>query len=157
MHRLALVRWGKTQEDDHGKGYYIMHTGRRQEPAKDYPHLGSVMAKLLGSEDNPLPGYIHVEPKGGGTFNKQDAAFLGPKYASVTVSDGRPPANLLRPAGLTEAADLQRNGFRTHLNERFAQRRRTADTEAYTESYEQAAQLMRRQEIFDVSKESPRY
>ena len=157
MHRLALVRGVNTQEDDHGKGYYIMHTGRRQEPAQDYPHLGSVMAKLLGSEDNPLPGYIHVEPKGGGTFNKQDAAFLGPKYASVTVSDGRPPANLLRPAGLSEAADLQRNEFRTHLNQRFAQRRRTAETEAYTESYEQAAQLMRRREIFDVSKEAPRY
>src|ERR1700682_291195 len=27
MHRLALVRGVNTAEDDHGKGYYIMHTG----------------------------------------------------------------------------------------------------------------------------------
>src|SRR5947209_3092742 len=33
MHRLALVRGINTAEDDHGKGYVIMHTGRRPEPA----------------------------------------------------------------------------------------------------------------------------
>src|SRR5437016_5297574 len=42
MHRMALVRGVNTAEDDHGKGDYIMHTGRRREPAVPYPHLGSV-------------------------------------------------------------------------------------------------------------------
>src|SRR6516162_10053842 len=37
MHRLALVRGMNTAEDDHAKGAYIMHTGRRKEPAIDYP------------------------------------------------------------------------------------------------------------------------
>ena len=37
MHRLALVRGINTAEDDHGKGSYIMHTGRRQEPSLNYP------------------------------------------------------------------------------------------------------------------------
>src|SRR5271166_4845466 len=41
MHRLALVRGVNTAEDDHGKGAYIMHTGHRQEPAMEWPHLGS--------------------------------------------------------------------------------------------------------------------
>lgn len=156
MHRLALVRGINNKEDDHGKGAYIMHTGRRQEPAQQYPHLGSVMAKLLGSPDNPLPGYIHVSPKGEGGFGKQDAAFLGPQYSSVTLGDGRPPANLLRPTDLSAAADQQRNSFRARVNDRFSQRRRTADTEAYTESYEQAARLMARRGVFDVERESPR-
>src|SRR5262245_64784299 len=66
MHRLALVRGINTAEDDHGKGYVIMHTGRRPEPAMTYPHLGSVCARLLGEKDNPLPGYIHVTPRGNG-------------------------------------------------------------------------------------------
>src|SRR5262245_62944883 len=48
MHRMALIRGVNTAEDDHGKGSYIMHTGRRPEPAMNYPHLGSVCAKLLG-------------------------------------------------------------------------------------------------------------
>src|SRR5205814_6590193 len=58
MHKMALVRGVNTAEDDHAKGAYIMHTGRRQEPATKYPHLGSVCAKLLAPDDNPLPGYI---------------------------------------------------------------------------------------------------
>src|SRR5215470_10726358 len=83
MHHMALVRGVNIATDDHGQGTIVMHTGRKPEPRSEYPHLGSVMAKLLGSEDNPLPGYVHVTPRAsGGTA--QDSAFLGPKYASVT-------------------------------------------------------------------------
>src|SRR5262249_38902977 len=101
MHHLALVRGVNTYEttrDDHGKGGYDRQTGHARQPGMEYPHLGSAMAKLLGSEDNPLPGYIHVTPRGGDGVNKQDAAFLGPKYASVMLGGGRPPGNLARPA-----------------------------------------------------------
>jgi uncharacterized protein (DUF1501 family) len=153
MHRMVLIRGINTREDDHGKGAYIMHTGRRQEPAADYPHLGSVMAKLLGPEDSPLPGYLHISPRGDSRFGKQDSAFLGPKYASVTLGDGKPPANLLRPDGLSAEADRQRHELRQRLNDRFARRRRTAETEAYTQSYEQAAQVMERRHIFDLDRE----
>jgi uncharacterized protein (DUF1501 family) len=155
MHRLAVIRGINTAEDDHGKGAYIMHTGRRQEPAMEWPHLGSAMAKLLGSEDSPLPGYIHVAPRGGGGFNKQDAAFLGPRYASVTVDDGSPPANLLPPAGVSTARDRQSNDLRQRLNDRFLQQRRTAETDAYAQSYDQAARLMQRRSAFDLDREPP--
>ena len=156
MHRLALVRGINTAEDNHSKGYYIMHTGRRETPGERFPHLGSVAAKLLGPQDNPLPGYIHITPRGDGGVNRQDAAFLGPRYGSISLTDGNPPANLLRPNGLTESADRQRNAIRARLNQRFTAGRRTADTEVYTHSYEQAAQLMQRRAIFDVSREDPR-
>jgi hypothetical protein len=156
MHHLALIRGINTKEDDHGKGHYIMQTGRRPEPAMEWPHLGSICAKLLGFSDNPLPGYIHIAPKGGGGFNKADAAFLGPKYASVTLGDGKPPANLLRPELLSEAADRKRNEMRERLNRRFSERRRTAQTEAFTQSFEQAAQIMARRGVFDTGRESPR-
>src|SRR5215813_9295910 len=75
MHRMAVVRGINTAEDDHAKGAYIMHTGRRQEPAVPYPHLGSVCAKLLAPKDLPLPGYIHISPRGASAFNKLDAGF----------------------------------------------------------------------------------
>ncbi len=157
MKRLAIVRGINTAEDNHSKGAYFMQTGQRETPAMEWPHLGSVAAKLLASADNPLPGYIHVTPRGDGGFNKRDAAFLGPKYASITLGDGKPPANLLRPDTLTAEADSQRNELRDRLSQRFAQHRRTAETDAYTHSYEQAAQLMARKELFDVGKEDPRY
>jgi hypothetical protein len=152
-HRLVLVRGINTAEDEHGRGAYMMQTGRRQTPAETYPHLGSVMAKLLGSPTNALPGYIHVSPRGASGFNRQDAAFLGPRYASVTLADGRPPDNLFRPANLSEQADHDRNVLREHANRRFTLGRRTADTEAYTHSFEQAAQVMRQKQIFDITRE----
>jgi uncharacterized protein (DUF1501 family) len=155
MHRMALVRGLNTAEDDHGKGYVIMHTGRRPEPAMKWPHLGSVCSKLLGDRDNPLPGYIHVTPRGNGGVNSEDAAFLGPRHASVALSDGHAPANLDRPAMLSAAADQKRHELRVHASERFLRRRRTADTEAYTHSYDQAAQLMARRKLFDVTTEPP--
>jgi Protein of unknown function (DUF1501) len=156
MHRLALIRGINTTEDDHGKGAYIMHTGRRQEPAVAYPHLGSVCAKLLAPKDLPLPGYIHITPKGAGGFDKQVAGFLGPKYASVTLADGKPPANLLRPASSGDASERQQVALRERLNSRFTEGHRTAETEVYTQSYEQALQLMERRRVFDISKEPPR-
>jgi len=156
MHRLALVRSLNTAEDDHGKGSYIMHTGRRQEPSTDYPSLGAVAAKMLGPVEDPLPGHIHISPGGGGGFGKQDSAFLGPKFASVTLGDGKPPADIVRAEGLTEAADRQRNLFRSRMNSRFSERRRTAETDAYNTSYEQAAQLMERRDIFNLGQEDPR-
>src|SRR5262249_21038790 len=90
MHRLAVVRGLNTAEDDHGKGYVIMHTGRRTEPAMQYPHLGAVCAKVLGGEDNPLPGYIHVTPKGNGGVGA-DAALLGPRYARLSLAHAPAP------------------------------------------------------------------
>ena len=154
MHRLSLIRGINTKEDDHNLGSVIMHTGRRQDPAMKYPQLGSAMAKLLGSRDNPLPGFISITPGGGGGTDKSDAAFLGPRFASVHLGDGQAPANLARPANLTEAADRHRDDLRRRLNQQFMSKRRTAETEAYTESYDQAAQLMARKEVFDISKES---
>ena len=47
MHHLCLVRGVNTSEDDHGKGTYLMLTGRRQTPAADYPQIGAVAAKAL--------------------------------------------------------------------------------------------------------------
>lgn len=153
MHRFALVRGLNTAEDNHSKGAYMMQTGRRETPRETYPHLGAVVAKLLGSETNPLPGYIHVTPRGQSGFNRQDAAFLGARYASVTLADGNPPANLLRPPTLTEIADMERNALLGRVNSRFAQGRRTADTEAYTHTFAQAQQVMARQSLFDITRE----
>jgi hypothetical protein len=76
-----------------------------------------------------------------------------PSSSSVTASTPRPPANSARPSSLSEAADEQRNSIRKKLNDRFANRRRTAETDLYTYSYEQAQDLMRRRDVFDLTKE----
>jgi hypothetical protein len=152
MHHLALLRSINTNENDHGKGQMLMHTGRPQTPAMAYPHLGSVMARWLGREDNPLPGYIYIQPGGGGK-GSSEAAFLGPKYNPLYLGNGHAPANTAADPGLSAAGASGRQLLRQSACDRFARRRRTAETEAYTTTFEQAQKLMSRREVFDVSKE----
>src|SRR5262245_34230451 len=152
MHHLCLVRGVNTSEDDHGKGAYLMMTGRRQTPAADYPQLGAVAAKSLAPASSVLPGSIVITPGGGGG-RSNDSAYLGPKYSSIQLGNGNPPQNTTRPEKLAESADAARQDLRRHVNERFLNRRRTAVTEAFTYSYEQAQQLMQQREVFDVTKE----
>jgi uncharacterized protein (DUF1501 family) len=155
MHRMALVRGVNTKEDDHGKGYYLMHTGRREASGLEYPHLGSLAAKYLTTEQNPLPGYVHIQPGGGGLVGRE-AAFLGPKYGSLVLGNGHAPANTARASSLGDVGAAGREALLHHLNDRFARRRRTAETDAYTTTYEQAQKLMARREVFDVTKEPAR-
>ncbi|MHB1559229.1 MAG: DUF1501 domain-containing protein [Isosphaeraceae bacterium] len=155
MHHLCLVRGVNTAEDDHGKGAYMMITGRRQSPAADYPTIGAVCARAMTSDSTALPGHIIITPGGGGGRGN-DAAYLGPKYASVHLGNGKPPSNTTRPANVTEDMDAARQAFRRRVNEHFLSRRRTSVTEAYTYSYEQALQLMKKNDVFNVEKESPR-
>src|SRR5215475_3354343 len=89
-------------------------------------------------------------------MGRGEAAFLGPKYAPLYLGNGRPPANTAREGSISASGDLARHDLRRHANDRFANRRRTAETEAYTTTYEQALQLMERREVFDVTKEPVR-
>lgn len=156
MHHLALVRGLNTTAatmSDHGKGAYLMQTGRAQLPGQEFPQLGSVMARVLGRDTDPLPGYIHITPGGGG-LGRNEAAFLGPRYAPLYLGAGHAPANTLRPGHLSPESDNARHALRARANDRFAARRRTAETEAYTTTYDQARQLMEKREVFDVTRES---
>jgi uncharacterized protein (DUF1501 family) len=155
-HRLAIIRGVNTHSDDHGIGEKIMLTGRMPEAGIEYPHLGAVAAKLLGSDEASLPAHIQILPNGGSGFVKNDSAFLGPKYSAVSLGDGKPPADLLRPAGLTSETDAAREEFRKKLNDRFAKSRKSAATEAYSESYTQAERVVKQGEVFDVTKENPK-
>ena len=153
MHHLAVVRSVNTKEDDHGKGHYCMTTGRRQDPVADYPHLGAVAAKVLAPEDSPLPGHIHIA-RGGGGGSANNAAFLGPEVRQHHAGQ-RQPAAEHGPAGRLSAKRPTRSATRSarQANEHFARRRRTADSDAFVSSFEQAQQLMDRRDVFDVTKE----
>src|SRR3954447_27060098 len=123
MHHLAIVRSLNTKNGDHGKGQIEMVTGRNRVPGSDYPHLGAVAAKTLTPPGPfPLPGHVLI--RGGGPGSGQ-AAYLGPKYASVVMDDGKPPKYTERLASLTAEADARRNAFRAAASDRFAGRRPT--------------------------------
>jgi hypothetical protein len=154
MHRLALLRSINTNENDHGKGAYLMHTGRPHTPAAANPYLGSVMARWLQDESNPLPGYIHIT-RGGGK-GSSEAAYLGPRFNPLHLGNGQAPANTSEDPAISALGASGRQALRMHASDRFARRRRTAETEAYTSTYDLALKLMARREVFDVSKEPVR-
>lgn len=152
MHHLCLMRGVNTSEDDHGKGIYMMLTGRRQTASTDYPQIGAVAAKMLCDESLGLPGHIIVTPGGGGGRGNE-SAYLGPKYSSISLGGDKPPQNSAKPDSITDVSEQRRHEFRRKINQEFLSRRRTAITDAYTHSYEQALKLMERRDVFDVSKE----
>jgi len=151
MHHLALLRSLNTKDNSHNTGPVLMATGRQPTPAASYPHIGAVVAKAFDSEDRSLPGHVRIQSGGGG--RNLDAAYLGPRYASIGVT-GKPPGDANPPPDLTDESARLRDDFRCRLNRRFLAGRDTAETDAYVQSYEMAKELVRQREIFDVTKES---
>lgn len=153
MHHLCLMRGVNTSEDDHGKGSYMMLTGRRQTPAANFPELGAVAAKSLLPESNPMPGHIRIVPGGAGGRGN-DSAYLGPKYSSVALGNGNPPQYTNLPDGIDQASEDRRQAFRKQSDTVFASRHNSAMTDAFLNSYESAQQLMQQRDVFNVDKES---
>ncbi len=149
-HRLAVVRsmYAEQVPNSHAGARDYVETGR--SPALGpYPLLGSVYSKLLAGRGE-LPGNIHIAPQRMGP--RPDAAFLGPQHASIVLSNGQPPRNVSAPE-LFQGQDDARYELRALADLRFSQRRRTAYSEAYHSSFDQAQQLIRRQDLFDVTRE----
>ena len=151
MHRISVIRTVNTKENDHGLSRYQIERGHKKSPTADFPHIGAIVAKGMDN-GSPLPGHIHVSSGAGS--RSSNSAFLGPKYGSISVGTNGGLRNSKLPGGMTATVNDQRQAFRRKMNERFLQRRRTAETDAYVESHEQALQLMANREIFDVTKES---
>lgn len=157
MHRLSIIRSLDTKNGDHGRGVVEMTTGRKEMRGTDYPHLGAVTAKALTPSGFTLPGHVLIRSSPGKRNVESEshkAAYLGPQFSNVIMYDGKPPRFTDRPESVTSDSDARRNAFRERSNERFAGRRRTADTDAYTFSFQQARDLLEQRQVFDASRES---
>ena len=72
----------------------------------------------------------------------------------MSLGGDKPLTNSTRPADLSEDSAKARDQIRSLVNKRFGSKRRTAETDAYVQSFEQAEELVKRAEVFDLSKES---
>lgn len=84
MNHMALIRSMSTQEGDHSRGAYELHTGHREGGAIRYPTLGSLVVKEHGSEQAALPGFVSIASPMNGIIS---AGFLGPRYAPLVLGD----------------------------------------------------------------------
>ncbi len=151
--KLAVVRSMCTQDENHSTGVPRIQRGDPKNRGVTYPYLGSALAKLRPPHNN-LPPYVWIKPGRGG-FIWQDAGFLGAKYGSLALGEGKPPIHINRPAAITDDVDEARQQLRRNVNGRYRARRRSSDIDAYESSYDMALQLMRRRELFDDTLLSP--
>jgi hypothetical protein len=62
MQHLAVVRSMRTNEGAHERGTYLMHTGFPPIPGVEFPPLGTVVARELGTLEAGIPRFIAVDP-----------------------------------------------------------------------------------------------
>ncbi len=102
MHHLAVIRSMSTQEADHGRGRYYMHTGFVPNPTVEHPSYGSVIAHELAPhrDDLQIPPFVSV---GGSSLGP---GFLGMAWAPFVVE----PNGDIRHLKMGIDADRLRNG-----------------------------------------------
>ena len=155
MQHLTIVRSLCTKDNSHSAGVARIQRGDPKNRGVTYPFFGSAVAKLIGPGESGLPPYVWIKPGSGG-FIHQDGGFLGPKYGALAFGDGKPPENLPLHESLTLADDDARDALRQQANARYAQGRKPQVGDAYSYVYDMGRALMRRQELFDVTKFDPK-
>jgi uncharacterized protein (DUF1501 family) len=171
MHHAAVVRSMSTKEGDHTRATYHLRTGYRSQGPIQFPTLGSVLSKELGSDDAELPNFVSISPYQFLSPAAYGPGFLGPQYAPLVVGGGnagiaaRPGEdyaqnlrvrNLDLPTGVsTEHADA-RLGLLHDFESDFLASRGPALVESHQEAYSKAVRMMRSSAIsaFDLEEES---
>lgn len=165
--RLAIVRGLSTKEGDHGRGTYLMHTGRQPMGPIRYPSIGSSLSKQLAIANNPVPDYVSIAPFVDFNQGAFGPGFLGPKYGPLTVGGGggpgAPPAAgefaQLRVDDLSATVAGQQFDSRVKLwrtlESRFLADHKTAAPIAHDTVYTSALKLMNSDaaKAFDLSQE----
>lgn len=96
MRHLSIVRSLNSNEGNHDRGTYKMHTGYAPNPTIVHPGFGSVVSYELGGKlgDFDLPHCVAINGAGA------DAGFLGMTHAPFQISNPSGDiANLKPPAG----------------------------------------------------------
>lgn len=155
MKYLSLIRSLVTNEGSHERGRVLLHTAYPDNPALQFPSMGSVVAQQLTPKEMALPGFISVTQPAPGP------GFLGMAYAPFTVqSPGRPPNNVNPPGDLNNpqfALSMQSRGtILQYVENNFVSQQRGDAAKAHKEVYDKAFALTysKVKTVFDLEKEN---
>jgi hypothetical protein len=87
MKDMAIVRSMSTKEGDHQRATFYLRTGYLPQGPIQYPALGSLISKELGSDDSALPNFVSIAPNRFLSPTAFGPGFLGPQYAPLIVGD----------------------------------------------------------------------
>ena len=169
--RMAIVRAMSTREGDHGRGTFYLRTGFLPQGPIQYPTLGSLVSKELGTTDLPLPNFVSIAPYRVFSPAAYSSGFLGPQHAPLMVGEvtnfGNPQGQAnaydenLRVQDLSHPEDIRPAQFDARVNlledmeREFASRTQTVAARSHLTAIDRAVRLMRTsaRTAFEISEE----
>ena len=131
MDKLAVIRSMHTEEIDHPEAIHYAMTGHRQNPAMQFPAIGSILARELG-ERAGIPPYVIAPQMDLKLYQDHfGAQFIGPEYEPFITPDPSaedfqlPDLNL--PKSVSVERVEQRRAFRDLIEKTYRQKREIAE------------------------------
>jgi hypothetical protein len=170
--KMAIIRSMSTKEADHGRGTYLMHTGRPPGGPIQYPSAGAFLSKELELPDAELPSFVSISPFRAFNAGAYGPGFLGPRYAPLIVGENagfnaqpNPAANAFDNALKVQDLDLPRDiaadraaarvKLLDDMEEDFLAERGGHPADSHRTAYQRAVTLMRSaaSKAFDLTEE----
>jgi hypothetical protein len=152
MDKVSLIRTLNSRDPNHDTATYHLHTGYRENPNLQHPHVGSVILEELGPGKTDLPGCIVLggDPPAGAAYL---AADRGPAIIDRLEN---PSADLVASTEYFSKGTLDRRwrllkGFEEDWN----RRHQDARIDAREKTYERAWKILSSADLkaFELSKE----
>jgi hypothetical protein len=171
MDKMALIRAMSTREGDHGRGTFYLRSGYLPQGPIQYPTLGSLVARHIGTTDLPLPNFVSIAPYRAFSPAAYTSGFLGPQYAPLMVGEvnnfnfqqggqdnydqSLRVADLQAPAEVSDAQFDARVNLLQDMERDFTTRHQTVAARSHQTAYDRAVRLMRTsaRSAFNLSEE----
>ncbi len=99
MHKSTLLRGVTSEEQDHARAAYLMHTGYKPTAMLTHPTLGSIAA-YESERKVGVPGYVSIRSAAAFAFNADPGpGFLGPDAAPFIIDRPEKPAETIKALG----------------------------------------------------------
>jgi len=162
MDKLSIIRSMHTEENNHPQAVHYSITGHRPNPAMQFPSVGSIISKEMGSRNN-LPTYVfEPEFKTNKTIEGYfKAAFIGAEHDPMVLPDpsqeGFQLPDLSLPKSLSFERIEHRRSFQEVVDQSYRRSVIAAEYQKMDRFSEQALKMIQTPAVrgaFDLSKES---
>src|SRR5229473_419513 len=153
--KFTILRSMKSRENNHERAINYLLTGYLPLPTLEFPSVGSVISKELGSK-NGLPPYVAVP----NTFPSYGAGYLGGSYNPFIAGDpnisGYQARDLTLPADVDWTRVGNRNFLLKQMDAKFRAIEASTDMAAMDSFYQRAYDLLKSpaaRKAFDIAAE----
>jgi hypothetical protein len=153
--KFTILRSMKSRENNHERAINYLLTGYLPLPTLEFPSVGSVISKELGSK-NGLPPYVAVP----NTFPSYGAGYLGGSYNPFIAGDpnvsGYQARDLTLPADVDWTRVGNRNFLLKQMDAKFRAIEASTDMAAMDSFYQKAYDLLKSpaaRKAFDIGAE----